>query len=55
MTPLAFDRLYEVVSDPERLHAAYTDVLGDLFRNPFWKSGTTAYLRVPWIQGRQGK
>jgi hypothetical protein len=55
MTPLAFERLYEVVTDPEQLQAAYTVVLGDLFRNPFWESGPTAHRRVPWSLGRQAQ
>ncbi|HLZ90945.1 MAG TPA: hypothetical protein VKQ28_04455 [Candidatus Acidoferrum sp.] len=55
MTRLAFDRIYEAVTNPEQLQAAYNDVLGDLFCNPFWEEGSTALRRILWNKGQQAR
>ena len=52
---LAFDRLSDVRGDDDRLAAAYDKVLRDLFRNPFWKGGSTALRRIVWTDGKRAR
>ncbi|HEV3482592.1 MAG TPA: hypothetical protein VGR97_09715 [Candidatus Acidoferrales bacterium] len=55
MKQSAFNRLYEVVGNSDRLLVAYDNVLSDLFKNTFWQEGPTELRRVLWNQGRRAQ